>query len=106
MTSLLFFVRSSGRRGRMAAAIIVELLAPAAAAAFRDEVQHVPEWLDRAGVARVLARVDRRVEHLRAPEVADRRTVAVEDVQHRLLASRLVLGEIILIVAIAGRGEE
>src|SRR4051794_14497880 len=52
--------------GRSAA--VVELLLPVARAACGREVEQVPERLDRAGVARILAGIGGRVEELGAPE--------------------------------------
>src|SRR5829696_4082961 len=63
---------------------VAQLLVPVGAS-LRGEVEQVPERLDRADVARVLAGVPGRIEKLGAPEVADGLAVAMEDVQNRPL---------------------
>jgi hypothetical protein len=64
---------------------VAPLLVPDGWAALRGEVEQVPDRLEGADVARILAGVGWCVEELRAPEVADRLAVAVEDVQYRPL---------------------
>src|SRR3954447_8150512 len=68
---------------RPSSAAVVELLLPVSRTAGRGEVEQVPERLDRAGVARILAGVGGRVEELGGPEVPDLVALAGEHVHHR-----------------------
>src|SRR5215475_2255732 len=61
--------------------VVAELFVPLDRAAFRGEVEQVPDGLERADVARILARLGGCVEELRSPEVADRLAVSMEHVQ-------------------------
>ena len=57
-------------------------------------------------MAGILPSLGRRVEEIRAPEVADRFAVAPEHVQHRHLGSLCGLAEIVAVVGVAGRGHQ
>src|SRR3954468_309903 len=70
------------RSARPSSAAVVELLLPVSRTAGRGEVEQVPERLDRAGVARILAGVGGRVEELGGPEVPDLVAPAAEHVPH------------------------
>src|SRR4051794_32025769 len=80
--------RSCGSPARPSSSLVLQLLVPVRTP-LRGQVEHIPERFEAAHVARFLSGLRRRVEQLRAPEVADRVAVAVEDVEHRpLLAVR------------------
>jgi hypothetical protein len=85
---------------------VAELLVPVGRAPLRGEVEEVPDRLQGADVTRVVARLDPGVEELRAPEVPDLFTVAVEDVQDRPLMPFRILTEVVAVVAVGGRGQE
>src|SRR3954468_704033 len=96
--------RRSARPSSSAA--VVELLLPVSRTAGRREVEQVPERLDRAGVARVLARVGGSVEELGGPEVPDLVALAAEHVHHRQLRARVGLGEVVAVVRVRARRDE
>src|SRR5215208_368358 len=69
-------------------------------------VEQVPERLDRAHVARVLAGIGGGVKELGAPEVPDPIAVAVKDVHHGPLVTLSCLGVVVAVVGIAARRNE
>jgi hypothetical protein len=85
---------------------VAQLLVPVGRTSLGGKVEQVPERLEGAVVAGILPWVSRRVEELRAPEVADRLAVAMEHVHHRHLVSVRGLAEVVLVIAVAGRGQE
>src|SRR5256885_16955020 len=87
-------------------ALVAELRVPVAAAAFRREVEHVPERPHQVVVPRVLAFVLRRIEHLAAVEMTHLAVAPDEDVHHRQLRALFVLAVIVAVVARARRGEQ
>src|SRR3954454_1262986 len=91
---------------RASSAAVVELLLPVSRTAGRGEVEQVPERLDRAGVARILAGVGGRVEELGGPEVPDLVALAAEHVHHRQLRARVGLGEVVAVVRVRARRDE
>src|SRR5215211_848837 len=93
------------RRGS-ATVVVLQLLVPAGAAALGNEVEEVPQRLQVVDVAGLLARLGRRVEQLRAPEVADLVAVACKDVEHRLLRAVLGLAGVRPLVAGVPRREQ
>src|SRR5262245_41526361 len=88
---------------RARASLVVQLLVPDRRAAFRCEVEQVPEGFERAQVPRILAGIGGGVEELGAPEVTDRVAFAVEDVQHRPLMPFRGLGQVVAVVGVGGR---
>src|SRR4051812_12519358 len=96
-----------GQTERASANIVVlQLLVPAGGAALGNEVEEVPQRLEVVDVARVLARLRRRVEQLRAPEMADLLAVAMEDVEHRLLRAVVRFAGVRALVAGFAGGEQ
>src|SRR5215217_1897298 len=85
---------------------ILQLLVPVAPATLGREIEQVPDRLEGADVTGILVAVRRRIEELRAPEVADRVAVAVEHVQHRPLVPLRGLGEVVAVVGAAARGQQ
>jgi hypothetical protein len=54
----------------------------------------------------ILSRIRRRVEELGAPEVPNRLTVAVEDVQHRALIAVVRFSVVVALERVAGRRDQ
>src|SRR4051794_35273581 len=96
----------ASRQARVTNRSVVAQLLDEVLAALRGEVEHVPERLEGAPGARILPGIPRRVEELRSPEMPDRLPVAVEDVEHRPLRPPRGLGEVVVVVGVARRGEQ
>src|SRR5215467_11018698 len=97
--------RYSSSSGRAAWVSVAQLLVPVDAASLWGEVVKVPDRFEGADMAGVLPGIPGCVEQFRAPEVADRVTVAVEDVQHRLLLTVGGLGQVVAVIGGPGRGQ-
>ena len=85
---------------------VAQLRIPVGPAPLGREVEQIPLRVDGIDVALVLPGLGRRVEELRAPEVADRFAVAPEHVEHRHLGSLRGLTEVVAVVGVAGRGQQ
>src|ERR1700722_4241850 len=85
---------------------VVDLLVPLHGTAFGGEVEDVPELLDGAVVALILAGIRRGGDHLGGPEVADLVAVAVKDGHERELGAFGRLGVIVALEVIVGGGEQ
>src|SRR5919106_6512176 len=81
--------------GLLAQGVVIQLFLPVGRSAVGREVKEVPERLEGAAVARILARIGRGVVHLGAPEMPNLVALAVEDRHHGHLEAFGRLGMVV-----------
>src|SRR5262249_35720752 len=84
---------------------VLQLLVPTGPS-LPDQVEQIPDRLERAATPRILPGVGGRVEQLGGPEVGDRRAIPVEDIQHRSLRALGGLGVVVAVVRVFPGGEQ